>query len=62
MFKAVMAKLTYWRKCDQVSWLEFLNQILYSRKMKECLVKRSRGLKAKENLQIALLRILWPIL
>lgn len=61
MFKAVMAKLTYWRKCNQVSWLEFLNQILCSMKMKECLVKRSRGLEAK-NLKIALLRVLWPIL
>lgn len=57
-----MANLTYWRKCDQVGWLEFLNQTLYSEKMKEYLVKRSGGLKAKKNLQIALLRILWPIL
>ena len=57
-----MANLTYWRKCDQVGWLEFLNQTLYSKKMKEYLVKRSGGLKAKKNLQIALVRVLWPII
>lgn len=61
MFKAVMAKLTYWRKCNQVSWLEFLNQILCSRKLKKCLVKRSRGLETK-NSKIALLGVLLPIL
>lgn len=39
-----------------------LNQTLYSKKMKECLVKRWGGLIANKNSQIALLRVLWPIL
>lgn len=61
MFKAVMAELTYWRKCDQVRWLVFKSDSLLQEN-EGMFSQKVWSSDSKVEFAIDLLRVLWPIL